>query len=162
MIELFTPREPLSDQNQKIKKLIESTESVSVHVRRTDYQNFSWGCLTLKYYQEAINIIKEKTGKDISIFAFSDDPDFVEQNFHFCTNLHVVRNRPDAGFVDIDLMRSCKHNIIANSSFSWWGAYLNNNKDKCVIAPRSHNQNILDTNQDRYPANWLLIDGFSR
>lgn len=111
----------------KFKKLISGVNSVSIHVRRGDYVkrkvtgNYH-GVLDLDYYRQAVEIIRKKVKKP-RFFVFSDDPTI--SNFSGLTNSE-----------ELILMSLCKHQIIANSSFSWWGAWLNRNPAKIVIAPQ--------------------------
>src|SRR5690606_26072631 len=118
-----------------------TTTSVSLHVRRGDYvqlqsaHNFH-GVLPLTYYKRAILLLKEKLER-FTIFVFSDDLDWVRSNLQAETPVVYVDYRSDdKTATDLALMSLCKHNIIANSSFSWWGAWLNRNPGKQVIAPK--------------------------
>lgn len=113
------------------------TSSVAVHIRRGDYvtdsgANYLMGVLTVDYYQKAIAYIKEKISNP-SFFFFSDDLDWVKSNIQTDRCAYYVNGNAD--YVDLDLMRQCNHQIIANSTFSWWGAFLNRNPHKIVIAP---------------------------
>lgn len=108
--------------------------SVSMHVRRTDYvraiDNVSIG---LNYYQQALSLMKTKIG-EFKLFIFSDDKEYVRDKFKFL-NYELIE-----GISDIEefvCMQNCKHHIIANSTFSWWAAYLSENKGNEVIAPVS-------------------------
>lgn len=153
----FAPRHRLSNEAQVIRHLIEqSPESVSIHVRRGDYVKLAsaaayHGVASLEYYQKAIDLIHARTIKP-SFFLFSDDPDWVAANLKV-SNSHLVKYLTE--IEDLTLMKICKHNIIANSSFSWWAAWLNNNPGKIVIAPKkwfSH-----DKNPDLIPSSWIQI-----
>jgi hypothetical protein len=107
--------------------------SVSVHVRRGDYrQNASFFVVQSKnYYTRALNYIDKKTQVE-HILVFSDDIPWCKRNLAD-KRMIFIENQPD--YKDIFLMSLCTHNIIANSGFSWWGAYFNENKDKIVCAP---------------------------
>jgi hypothetical protein len=115
-------------------KKIQELEFVSIHVRRTDYLTLSDIHLNLDttYYEEAIsNFSKEK-----SIFLiFSDDIEFIQKEplFQNLVNKYIVTNEDDE--YCIWLMAACDHNIIANSSYSWWASYINSNPNKLVISP---------------------------
>ena len=128
--------------NASMMGCIEIADSVSLHVRRGDYlrkNNLTkHGVLDVSYYQEAIEYISNRV-ESPHFFIFSDDLSWVKDNINFKdSNMTFVDiNRGSDSFKDLILMRNCKHNIIANSSFSWWGASLNENKGKIVIAPQN-------------------------
>lgn len=113
--------------------------SVSIHIRRGDYLNHPelYGNIcTIEYYEKAIKYFKEKYANAV-FYVFTDDIDWVENNLR---KLNYKLMRPDmfnhyCDWYDMFLMSECKHNIIANSSFSWWGAWLNDNLNKKIIAP---------------------------
>ena len=137
----FQVRIEPDDYNSDLLGKVGSSNSVSIHVRRGDYISNSsaqkvHGTCTLEYYQDSIEYIKSKIENPI-FFIFSDDPDWAEKNINTKgSTKYVSRNSSDKNYEDLRLMNSCKHNIIANSSFSWWGAWLNQNTDKIVIAPK--------------------------
>lgn len=158
----FTLKEKLNQKNQEILDKINSTESVSIHFRRGDYtkqrNQKTYGVMSNDYYQNAIKTIAEKTGKKLTLFVFSDDIKWVKKNVKFdFETVYVDVNNDKQGYFDMELMKHCKHNIIANSSFSWWGAWLNKNPEKLVIAP-SKWVTYLDSNYDIIPENWITID----
>lgn len=127
----------------------------SIHVRRGDYlrlPNHHPVC-DIEYYKKSVEII----GRDKHYLVFSDDMGWCKENLNFIDNKIFIENNTD--FQDIYLMSMCKHNIIANSSFSWWGAWLNTNKDKKIIAPLKWfglNNLHLNTN-DLYCSNWIKL-----
>jgi hypothetical protein len=129
---------------------IQSCESVSVHFRRTDYLN-SPNEKGLAYYRQALEELKRRV-KNPHLFAFSDDIEWVKENFRPDAPVTYVDGVRDQG-VDLELMRNCKHNIIANSSFSWWGAWLNENPQKIVLTPKKPS-----CNRDIYPDNWIVAE----
>jgi len=143
---------------QKIK----NGESVSIHIRRSDYlqaHNLEvHGVCSLEYYQTAIDYICQKVLSPV-FFIFSDDISWVIDNLtirepHF----YINNNNGAESYRDMQLMASCKHNIIANSSFSWWGAWLNDNPKKIVVAPAKWFNNINDfTYADLVPATWVSL-----
>ena len=137
LVKDIVPRQKPNQQNQKILDLIHKTNSVSIHVRRGDYVKLQHihGLCDLDYYARAIKFIAEHV-TDPHFFIFSDDPQWVTDNLKLdvpCTFVDINHGRDSAW--DMWLMANCKHNIIANSSFSWWGAWLNQNSDKIVVAP---------------------------
>ncbi|NDW18397.1 alpha-1,2-fucosyltransferase [Dysgonomonas sp. 216] len=151
----FRFREELNDKNKSLALKIADTNSVSVHVRRGDYLTPHVGNLNLLdkgYYSEAINTIKEKIINP-EFVVFSDDIEWVRQNLDLPSGnvTFVDWNKGTDSYKDMQLMSLCKHNIIANSSFSWWGAWLNRNPEKMVVAPKQWYK-VSDAN--------LLIDGF--
>jgi len=148
-----------SDSNKNIEYEIKTADNtVGVHIRRGDYIkphiNNYHGLLPLSYYQQATKEI-EKRIVNPRYFIFSDDPDWCKTAFTFLGDTYQIVSRPITNsWEDMYLMSLCKHNIIANSSYSWWGAWLNNNKDKIVIAPRNwfvaHDPGIV-------PSQWIKI-----
>jgi hypothetical protein len=150
-------RNELSPSDEVLKKLnltpFIDTNVVSLHVRRTDYltSNGYHPVQSIEYYKKALDII----GEYDHIFVFSDDIQWCKDNLTFNNILFME------GFDDVEdlwLMSMCKNNIIANSSFSWWGAWLNVNPDKKVIAPKKWfglQTNLND--DDIIPTNWIKI-----
>ena len=151
----FTFVKSLSNKNTDLLNSVEWKNTVSVHIRRWDYlklkniYNICW----LDYYNNAIKYISEKVKNPIFIF-FSDDIKRVKENFKW-ENYHFIdRNNEENSRQDMALMSKCKHNIIANSSFSWWWARLNNNKNKIIIAPK-YRWTIV--NKDIVPEDWITF-----
>jgi hypothetical protein len=164
--EIFTFDITILDQKSR-DLLVECqlTNSVSIHVRRGDYvndtqtNNFHVVC-SIEYYLKAINYLKSKV-VDISYFIFSDDINWAKQQFeYFLFPIHFVsHNINENDWKDMFLMSSCKHNIIANSSFSWWGAWLNRNPEKIVISPNQWYNDTLMNNSTimLIPSKWIRI-----
>lgn len=126
--------------NVKLTAQMKLENSVSIHVRRSDYlteQNLKvyGNVCTEKYYRNAINYI-EGIIDNPHYYVFTDDLQWAKEYFKGDNYTIVSENRGKDSFVDMYLMSQCKHNIIANSSFSWWGAWLNQNFDKKVLAPK--------------------------
>jgi Glycosyl transferase family 11 len=155
---------PASAKNREWRSLIEAGPSVSLHVRRGDYVrdpliNAAHGTCSLAYYDNAIKVLRDKLGAGFSIFVFSDDTDWAKENLRFDFPTHVVDTNDTAtNYEDLRLMASCDHHIIANSSFSWWGAWLNPSKSKQVIAPKRWFREAAMNNPDILPKSWLAID----
>lgn len=150
---------PLDERNNAISEKIRSTNSVSVHIRRGDYINNPLynGICTEDYYQNAIQIINGKLNNP-SFFIFSDDIQWCKSNFNLSNFQFVEGNEDVNSYIDMQLMSLCKHNIIANSSFGWWAAWLNNNPEKIVIAPEKWmNGNFCS--KDAVPESWIKIHG---
>jgi len=134
----FSFREYPDPANQAMIDEIRSKNSVSLHIRRGDYLNSpvnlaKHGVLNISYYNKAIDIIKTRVNCP-ELFVFSDDIGWAKENLISCIPVSFV-NLKNAGYKDMRLMSHCKHHIIANSSFSWWGAWLAENKAKTIIAP---------------------------
>ena len=136
--------------------------AVSLHIRRGDYvsnpvTNNYHGTCSLAYYKKAVLLLKEKI-ENPSFFIFSDDLLWARENLDFINDMTFIdldKSIPD--HEEMHLMSQCKHNIIANSSFSWWGAWLNENSDKIVIAPKKwFSDNTINT-EDLIPAKWMRI-----
>jgi hypothetical protein len=143
---------------------IESTNSVAIHVRRGDYlfaYNYAInGVCPIDYYRNAIALMKQKV-PDPYFYLFSDDPEWVKTSFADLTDpFDVVEgNKGNNSWKDMLLMSKCRHQIIANSSFSWWSAWLNNNPGKIVIAPQNWFAHGRDSDtKDLIPGTWFRID----
>ncbi len=145
-------------KNRDLFDFLEGKISVSVHVRRGDYlqEDGLKDAFGIAFYKEAFNIFMEKYSEVVFVI-FSDDIPWVKENFDFSRNMIFVDwNRGKESYIDMLMMSLCNHNIIANSTFSWWSAWLNSNKDKCVIAPRYWRSN--DKNESSlYPGEWILL-----
>lgn len=137
--------ETLSEKTKVWQIIIENSNSVSIHIRRGDYlTNPYFHNLSINHYLESLKYINERVESPV-YFVFTDDLDFVKNHFSHIQDIYFVdsNNKRQNSYStygdmeDLHLMSKCKHNIIANSSFSWWGAWLNNNKNKIVIAPRN-------------------------
>ena len=124
---------------------LSAENSVSIHIRRSDYlseqnRRVYGNICTEQYYQNAINYIEQHV-ENPKYYIFSDDLEWVSNHFKGNQYSIVDENRGKDSYVDMYLMSQCKHNIIANSSFSWWAAWLNTNSEKKVLAPKRWFQN---------------------
>jgi hypothetical protein len=164
----FRPREPLGLPAQAVADMIARADMpVSIHVRRGDYVKSAetarvHGSLGAAYYRKALKVLQGTIDTPITAFVFSDDAAAAEAVLDFASreNLVHVRGDPDRSWEDMALMALCRHHIIANSSFSWWGAWLDPSPDKVVIAPREwftpaelRRRNTCDL----YPPDWILL-----
>ncbi len=157
----FVPREPLSEEYALLEKEMSSRASLALHVRRGDYAHNPTtrafhGLLGGAYYEKAVDFVATKVSVE-DIYIFSDDMPWVQENLRFD---RPVRNVSTGSAVhDMHLMSSCKHQIIANSSFSWWGAWLNRNPQKIVIAPKRWfaNEKVEQQTGDLIPEGWVRI-----
>ncbi|MEI6774572.1 MAG: alpha-1,2-fucosyltransferase [bacterium] len=135
----FMPKVPLDENNRKILDNAKKTNSVSIHVRRgdliTNKRNDSF--IGLNYYIDAINKIEDKVDHP-TYYIFSDDIPWCKQNLskYLKNAYYVTGNSGVSAYKDLLLMSSCKHNVVANSTFSWWGSWLNENTKKISISPR--------------------------
>jgi hypothetical protein len=138
---------------------IKQGNSVSLHIRRGDYVNsyrfrYLYDVCSLDYYYEAISIIRETVEEPV-FYIFSNDPGWVKENLKLTECVFVDCNHGRDSWQDMCLMSACKHHIIANSSFSWWGAWFGNNKEKTVIAPEPWLNS--DDITDIWPEDWIKI-----
>lgn len=155
----FTFRPALTGRNAETARMILDGAAVSVHVRRGDYISNAktlsmHGTCSPEYYFAAIDAMLERVPQ-ARLFAFSDDPQWVAEVLapRYPSLVLVDHNRGEHSYNDMHLMSLCRHHIIANSSFSWWGAWLNPNPDKMVIAPRQWFANGTDA-KDLLPPTW--------
>lgn len=161
----FTVKVPQTGENQELGEQINSHESVSLHVRRGDYAsdphtNKVHGCCGLDYYLRCVEFINSKV-KNAHFFVFSDEPQWVADNVKMSCSMTIVNhNNTSKDYEDLRLISQCKHHIIANSSFSWWGAWLNPRKDKRVFAPKQwfgKEQQSSRKMDDLLPATWIVL-----
>lgn len=155
LLEQIRPVSPLESQSQHWIKMMRQCDSVAIHVRRGDYVQIGCG-IGMDYYDHAIALIGEKVEKP-KFFVFSDDIEYCKEYFakYENTEFEFVSDIPESDDKDINeffIMSSCKHQIIANSSFSWWAAWINQNKDKKVIAPV-----VGMWGESFYPEEWTTI-----
>lgn len=151
----------LDSKNKEIEKRIVNEESVAIHVRRGDYINHPTlgGLVTKKYYIQAIEYI-EKHIINPKYYIFSDDIEWCKRELNLDRKgvTFINHNKGEESYKDMQLMSQCKHNIIPNSSFSWWGAWLNKNPNKIVIAPkRWFTKESGYRYEDIVPKSWIKI-----
>lgn len=145
---------------EKFAEQLRKHNSVAIHVRRGDYKTEKilkvHGILPLSYYENAIARMRSQY-PDVSFYVFTDDPNWVNENLHL-EEVHFVSGKiSSTHFEDLYLMSTCSHNIIANSSFSWWSAWLNPNKNKTVIAPAKWFNKGPGDIQDLIPEDWIKL-----
>ncbi len=127
------------EQNIKLASKLQKENSVAIHVRKgNDYQSRIWykNTCSSDYYKTAIDLIKKSVENPV-FYVFTDNPEWVKDNISGF-DYTIISHNPVAGWgshFDLHLMSLCKHNIISNSTYSWWGAFLNSNPDKTVIIP---------------------------
>src|SRR3990167_7831143 len=158
----FRPK-TLSAKTKKTVETLRQTSSISVHVRRGDYVSNPHakkhhGLVPLDYYERAIALNKSKVPEP-KYFVFSDDISWCKRNLQLGDGaVFVDWNGPSRGCEDIWIMQHCQHNIMATSSFSWWGAWLNDNPKKTVIAPKRWLQDSkADAETEIIPDSWIRL-----
>ena len=147
-----------SEENIKILNDIKNCDAASIHVRRGDYLdpkliNIYGNICTETYYNRAINMILEKF-PHAHFFVFSNDIPWVKTNLNIPNCTYIVNNTGKNSFIDLYLMTQCKASIIANSSFSYWGARLSSN-NQFVIYPQKWDN--INPNPDIFPESWIKI-----
>lgn len=153
-------KQAYTEHQQSFINHMASCNSVAMHVRRGDYIRdpktlAKHGVCSGDYYRQAVTEIEQRVDNPV-YFVFSDDPDWVREN----VELENVVFVSDEGFdqeIDLTLISKCKHQIIANSSFSWWGAYLNPNPDKVVVVPSPWFELVSLPDRDMSPENWIRV-----
>ncbi|GHV12253.1 alpha-1,2-fucosyltransferase [Fibrobacterales bacterium] len=153
----FTPKNPELPQNYDLYEKIRNTNSVSISIRRGDYllpKNKNHNVCTLYYYNKSIKLIKEKL-PNCHFFIFSDDIEWCKQNLHF-EDTFSFESGTDPVWEKLRLMYSCKHFILSNSTFAWWGQYLSRNENKIVISPSRWFANNIKI--DLIEPNWILVE----
>ena len=154
---------PQSKKNIKTLENISKTNSVSLHIRRGDYvtnsaYNMKHGTCSLDYYKKSVDYLSKYLNKNFTIFAFSDDPEWVFKNLKLPMDIQFIEhNSSKKNYEDLRLMSQCNHNIIANSSFSWWGAWLNKSPKRTIISPKEWYIDKNIKNMDIIPNNWIKI-----
>lgn len=150
----------LDDKNTNMLHLIQSKKnSVAIHIRRGDYMNLhGFAKLGKTYYDSAIDIISNRLG-DCYYFIFSNDIEFIKNNFIKSLNRKIQYTIVDINdnnpAFELYLMSSCNHQIIANSTFSFWAALMNPNINKIVVSP---DRFAYDRNKDEFPREWIIVD----
>lgn len=159
--EEFRLREEAKGGDLRILEQISATATpVSLHLRRGDYTLAAEGsiALSLNYYRRAVELIRQQC-TDPVFFIFSDDLDFARNNLpDDLPKVFVEGNDDFSSHEDLRLMSACRHHIMANSSFSWWGAWLNPNPDKIVVAPRHWRLTAETAYPDLLPPHWHALD----
>ncbi|NRD31334.1 alpha-1,2-fucosyltransferase [Shewanella sp. DC2-4] len=163
MIKEFTLRNALNTYESENEKLIDNNESVAIHIRRGDYisneeSNSIHGICDNSYFYKSLNYLRSNNivSDNAKLFIFSDDIQWCKENLKFDFSTVFIEGDSKRPEVDMHLMSKCKHQIISNSTFSWWGAWLNTNPDKCIIAPKQWFKTTLDS-VDIIPKQWVRI-----
>ncbi len=158
----FTLKIAPSGENLRIGQSIQDSNAISLHVRRGDLvtnpeAHKLSGLCDMAYYEQAMNIL-EQSVDDPVYYIFSDDPEWVQENMKIKNTHHFITDNLDKkDHVDLWLMSQCKHHITANSTFSWWGAWLNPNPEKQVICPKNWFKDPSKSTKLLFPSGWKLI-----
>ncbi len=157
----FTLRKPLSPSACQWQHAIALQPSAAIHVRRGDYVNDPKTSAFhhvqgVDYYREAWKMLAARSGR-VRPFVFTDDPEWAEANLDFLPEMAVVRGNQDRPAEDLILMSQCSHHIIANSTFSWWGAWLGQNPGQVVIAPGRWLKNADPHVRNLVPNEWQVL-----
>lgn len=159
----FAIRAAPSPENRRWLEMIGQGKAVSLHVRRGDYvtsaaANTVHGTCDLDYYDRAVADMRTRLGDPV-FFVFSDDPAWVRDNLRFdgATHHFVANNDAATNYEDLRLMAACDHHVIANSTFSWWGAWLNPSPHKVVVAPARWFRADGFDDRDLVPAAWVRL-----
>lgn len=159
----FQFKNQLSGKNAEVASKMISGNSVSIHVRRGDYVNCQQtnsyhGTCSVEYYHRAIAWLSEQLD-EVEFFVFSDDLDWVKGNVRIPQATYIDWNQGKDSYLDMQLMSLCKHNVIANSSFSWWGAWLNPSLGKRVIVPQRwfQDEQANRNAKDLIPESWIRL-----
>lgn len=155
---------PISDENRHwFDRIVQDDRAVSLHVRRGDYVATATGqalhgSCDAGYYARAVTKIRERLGRSPVFYVFSDDPGWARQHLDLGAEMIVLSHNPATAAVeDMRLMGACRHHVIANSTFSWWGAWRNPSPGKLVIAPQRWFSDPKLFNPDICPADWLRL-----
>jgi hypothetical protein len=152
----------LNIYNLTILNTIRECSSCSIHIRRADYLSKNalnyHGTCSLDYYQKAIKLICRSINS-IHFFIFSDDYNWAKENIKVIVenSMLIEGNYNNNSWIDMFLMSQCSHNIIANSSFSWWSAWLNENPNKIIVAPQDWFVEKTLNTSDLLPKEWVLL-----
>ncbi|MHB8121806.1 MAG: alpha-1,2-fucosyltransferase [Desulfuromonadaceae bacterium] len=157
----LTVTSPLAGKNRELAEEIRTVNAVSMHVRRGDYvtdkkAGAMHGVCNLDYYQSAVGLVVQSLEYP-HFFVFSDDPEWVAENLKLHHPVRYISNNGSMAHEDLRLMSMCKHHVIANSSFSWWGAWLSTNPDKMVIAPKRWFNDPSINTSDLIPSDWQQL-----
>ncbi|MBP6048185.1 MAG: alpha-1,2-fucosyltransferase [Chitinophagales bacterium] len=159
----FTFKNSLDELNQQQAIQITQCNSVSIHIRRGDYislkQNANkFAQIPLSYYNDARTFIENQISNP-TYFVFSDDIHWAKENLQLPPTTQFIshNNSTSNSYKDMQLMSMCKHHIICNSTFSWWAAWLNQNKEKIVIAPKNWFADVSINSKDIIPSQWIKL-----
>jgi hypothetical protein len=156
----FTFKKDILPSSLNLVNKIKLCNSICLNVRRADFvENSYHGTTNISYYDEALSILEKSLGRDLEIFIFSDDIQWCKENLKFDYPITIVNyeHKGEKFGNYLQLMTSCKHFIIPNSSFAWWAAYLSNYKEKIIVAPKKWFNDEKNNTSDLMPQDWIRI-----
>lgn len=163
LLKEFTLKQPPVGISKAIEERCKKNNAVAIHIRRGDYvsraSNTEYhGLCSMEYYYQAIQLIVSKMQTPPELIVFSDDVPWVKENFKPGMTFYCAEeNKGQQSVYDLYFMSLCRHNVVANSSFSWWGAWLNTHDDKIVVAPKQwYATDKIDSSQIA-PETWIRI-----
>ena len=162
LINILDLKDQIDLKNSELLEKIQNSNSICIHIRRGDYLSDSKaakinGICSKEYYYQALNILLNIIDSP-KCYIFSDEPEWAKANLAFaCESIFIDFNNPEQPELDFLLMKSCKYFIIANSTFSWWAAWLSNYKNKQVIAPKTWFINQVLNKNMHLPDSWIRI-----
>lgn len=164
LLEELTLTDELNEVEQALSEQIKKSNSVSIHIRRGDYiSNHSashvHGVCDSSYFKKSLEYLEEKgiLDENSHLYLFSDDIDWCRENLNFGYKTIFIEGCSERPEVDMILMSQCQHHIISNSTFSWWGAWLNSNETKVVIAPIKWFKSAELDSKDIIPESWVKL-----
>jgi hypothetical protein len=163
-VEDFESLKPIPPQAQEVLHRIQNCDAICLHVRRGDYVSNSYissafGVCTPTYYDEAVRIMLSLLSHP-EIFVFSDDTAWCAANLKFDVPMHVIDCNDGDAILDFHLMTRCKNFISANSTYSWWAAWLGSDAESVVICPREYFAGMNHSTEDLVPEKWLRVEAF--
>ena len=159
--EVTLPNPPRGANATTLSRIEGSRRAVGLHVRRGDYmtnrhaRDFH-GTPGVEWYRRAVELIAGRVG-DPELFVFSDDPDWSERELRPHHPATYVRHNPNAPHEDLRLLAACRHHVLANSSFSWWGAWLGGGDDQIAVAPSPWFRKVPEATGDVVPSRWITL-----
>ncbi|WP_310621070.1 alpha-1,2-fucosyltransferase [Flexibacterium corallicola] len=156
----------LSESRLNFLELAKRDNSIAMHIRRGDYLNAqflqNFGQCSNTYYYNAISKLRDQVGSS-PLLVFSDDPQYAKDTYGHFPNIYIIPNFNDQNDEqDLYLMQQCNHTIMANSSFSWWAAFMNTQKNQQVIAPKRWFKNRSVDENNLLPPNWTRLETFTQ
>lgn len=162
LLKEFTLIHPVVNEIAELAREMLKNNSVSLHIRRGDYVldpkvNQYHGLLSIDYYRSAVKQIQTQVDSP-HFYVFSDDLDWAKENLTFLVPHTFVENEPVfSSCEEMWLMSNCRHHVTANSSFSWWGAWLGVNPNKIIISPKTWFTNPKQSTVDIVPERWIRL-----
>lgn len=156
LVEAFRPTKALTAESQAVARQIEATNSIAIHVRRTDYLTLEFAQVCgLDYYERCVSELLSRH-EGLEVFVFSDDLSWCEENLRWNCPMHFVgHNRGATAYEDLWLMSRCRRHVIPNSSFSWWAAWLKPDQQGEVYAPKPWSQDPKWDHTEVPATRWL-------